>query len=121
MLLEFGKVLSFFLSILSLYPIVVSAFFVPGTHWEERLSLSLVKVAMAGCICFASGFFFSRPPRPGCPGEPLMQTLPVRIFLWTVAGVAVFFVLSWYLETYYVPLLWRNQPREIGEFLRAVF
>ncbi len=43
MLLEIGKALSFILSLLSLYPIVLSAFFVPGTHWEERLSLSLVK------------------------------------------------------------------------------
>ena len=111
MLLEIGKALSFILSLLSLYPIVLSAFFVPGTHWEERLSLSLVKVAMAGCICFASGLFFYRPPRPGRAGEPLMRTLPVQMFLWTVLGVAVLFVLSWYLETYYVPLLWRNQPR----------
>lgn len=114
MLLEIGKALSFILSILSLYPIVLSAFFVPGIHWEDRLSLALVKIAMAGCICFASGLLFCRPPRAGCKGEPLMRTLPVQIFMWTLAGVAVLFLLSWYLETYYVPLLWRNQPREIG-------
>lgn len=114
MFLEIGKALSFILSLLSLYPIVLSAFFVPGTRWDERLSLSLVRIAMAGCICFASGLFFYRPPRADRKGEPLMHTLPVQMFLWTLAGVAVLFVLSWYLETYYVPLLWRNQPREIG-------
>jgi hypothetical protein len=113
-LLEIGKALSFIFSLLSLYPIVLSAFFVPGTHWEERLSLALVKVAMAGCICFASGLFFYRPPRADREGEPLMRTLPVQMFLWTLAGVAVLFLLSWYLETYYVPLLWRNQPRDFG-------
>lgn len=116
MLLEIGKTLSFILSLLSLYPIVLSAFFVPGTHWEDRLSLALVKIAMAGCICFASGLFFCHPPGADRKGEPLMRTLPVQIFLWTVAGVAVLFVLSWYLETYYVPLLWRNQPRDMGLF-----
>lgn len=119
MLLEIGKSLSFMLSILSLCPIVLSAFFVPGTRWEERLTLTLAKIAMAGCVCFASGLFFSRPPRPGRPGEPLWQTLPVQMFLWTLAGVAVLFLLSWYLETYYVPLLWRNQPREIDLILGA--
>jgi hypothetical protein len=119
MLLELGKALSFFLSILSLYPIVVSAFFVPGTHWEDRLSLALMKIALAGCVCFASGLFFYRPPRDEHdPGETLMQTLPVRMFLWTLGGVAVLFVLSWYLEEYYVPLLWRNQPREIAAALK---
>lgn len=110
MLLELGKTLSFFLSLLSLYPVVVSAFFVPGTHWEERLSMSLARIALAGCICFASGLLFCMPARPGCKGEPLMQTLPVRIFIWTLLGVAVLFLMSCYLETYYVPLLWRNQP-----------
>lgn len=120
MLLEIGKVLSFILSLLSLYPIVLSAFFVPGTRWEERLALSLARIAMAGCICFASGLLFSWPPRADRQGEPLMRTLPVQMFLWTLAGVAVLFLLSWYLETYYVPLLWRNQPREIA-LLRSLF
>lgn len=114
MLLEIGKALSFILSLLSLYPIVLSAFFLPGTHWEERLSMSLVRIAMAGCICFASGLLFSWPVRADRAGEPLMRTLPVQMFLWTLTGVAVLFLLSWYLETYYVPLLWRNQPREIA-------
>ncbi len=114
MLLEIGKALSFLLSILSLYPVVGGAFFVPGAHWQERLSLLLTRIALAGCVCFASGLLFYRPARGHDPGEPLMRTLPVRIFFWTIAGVAVLFVLSWYLEEYYVPLLWRNQPREIS-------
>ncbi len=114
MLFDIGKALSFLLSILSLYPVVVSAFFVPGTHWEDRLSLSLMRVALAGCVCLVSGLFFCRQSPHGRAGEPLLRTLPVQMFLWTVTGVALLFVASWYLEMYYVPLLWRNQPRDLG-------
>jgi len=39
-----------------------------------------------------------------------LATLPVRLYLWTVAGVAVLFALSWYLDVSVVPFLWRNQP-----------
>jgi hypothetical protein len=124
--LEIGKALSFFLSILSLYPIVGSAFFVPGARWQERLSMSLLKIAMAGCICLGSGLFFCRPSPAGrIPGvkdpdeerplsDRLFQTLPVRMFLWTLVGVAALFLVSWYIEEYFVPLMWRNQPYEIG-------
>jgi heme/copper-type cytochrome/quinol oxidase subunit 1 len=34
MLLDLAKALSFFLSILSLYPVALSAFFVPGTRFS---------------------------------------------------------------------------------------
>ena len=107
---ELGKALSFMLGLLSLYPLVVSAFFEPGTHWIDRLTMSLLRIGLAGCVCFASGLFFYRPARPNDPGLPLTQTLPVRIFFWTLLGVAILFALSWYLEAYFVPLLWRNQP-----------
>jgi hypothetical protein len=115
MLREIGKAVSFILSILSLYPLIVSAFFVPGTSWGDRLSMSMGRIGIAACFCFASGLFFQRQPRwQGDPGEPLLRTLPVRMFLWTLAGVAVLFLLSWYLDAYYVPLLWRNQPYGIA-------
>jgi hypothetical protein len=114
MFLDISRLVSFLLSIVSLYYVVVSAFFVPGTHWEERFSLALAKVGMAVCICFASGLLFSRPTQTnqGSHGqsEPLMTTLPVRMFFWTLTGVAILFALAWYLDAYYVPLLWRNQP-----------
>jgi hypothetical protein len=38
------------------------------------------------------------------------STLPVQMFFWAMAGVAILSTLSWYLEVYYVPLLWRNLP-----------
>ena len=63
MLLELLRPLSFFVSILSLYPIVTSAFFMAGSRWEERLELALLRVAFAACICFTSGFLYARPSR----------------------------------------------------------
>ena len=107
MLLEVGKALSFFMSILSLYALLVSAFFVPGSRWEERLVGSLLRIGLAACVCFASGLLFRETERGG---PPVTGTLPVRLFLWALAGMALLFFLSWYLEQYYVPLLWRNQP-----------
>ena len=107
MLLEIGKVVSFLTSIFSLYALLLSAFFVPGSRWEERLTGSLLRIVLAGCVCFASGLLF-RSSEQAHP--PVIRTLPVRLFFWTLAGMSLLFVLSWYLEEYYVPLLWRNQP-----------
>jgi hypothetical protein len=105
MLLELGRALSFFLSMLSLYPVLVSAFFVPGTHWEERLVLALLYVVLAACACLVSGLLFSRPSPSNPEGESLLSTLPVRLFLWAMAGIVLLFTVSWYLEEFYVPML----------------
>jgi hypothetical protein len=106
MLLELAKPLSFFLSMLSLYPVLASAFFVPGSRWEERLGMALLRVALAGCICFSSGLLYAWHPRTDPEAsEPLLTTLPVKLFFWAIAGVTILFVLSWWLDTYYVPLL----------------
>jgi hypothetical protein len=106
MLLELGRTLSFFLSLLSLFPVLVSAFFEPGSRWQERLTVILLNCALAACICFASGLLFSWPARTNPDaGQPLLSTLPVRMFLWAMAAMAVLFALSWYLEVYYLPLI----------------
>jgi hypothetical protein len=110
MLLEIFRPLSFFLSLLSLFPVLMTAFFVPGTRWEERLEMALLRVAISACVCFASGFLYSRPtpgPFPDSPAaaEPLLSTLPVRLFFWAIAGMALLFALSWWLEAYYVPMI----------------
>jgi hypothetical protein len=111
MILDLARALSLILSILSLYPVMLSAFFVPGSRWEDRLSLSLLKIALAAGICFASGLLFAfRPQARTRMAESVMTTLPVQLFFWAMVGMGILFVVSWYLEEYYVPLLWRNQP-----------
>ncbi|MBV8631880.1 MAG: hypothetical protein JOZ83_13200 [Silvibacterium sp.] len=107
MLLEIGKALSFFMSILSLCALLESAFMMPGARWDERLVASLLRIALAACVCFASGLLFrSGEPEPAS----VTSTLPVRLFFWALTGMSLLFLLSWYLEEYYVPLIWRNQP-----------
>jgi hypothetical protein len=111
MLLDLGKAFSFFLSVMALWEAIMSAFFIPGTRWEERLAASMLRIAVAGCFCFASGILFTISAHAhGFPNVTLMSTFPVRVFFWTVLGMAILFALSWYLDAYYVPLLWRNQP-----------
>jgi hypothetical protein len=111
MILEIVKTLSFFLSLLCLYPVVLGAFFEPGSRWEDRLVLTLARIGLAGCVCFLSGLLFAEPWRAGAkPGAHVLTTLPVRLYLWTIFGVGVLFVLSWYLEEFYVPYLSRNLP-----------
>ena len=114
MVLEIGKALSFFASILSLYALMESAFFVPGTEWQDRLIASLLRIALAACICFASGILFREDAlqhSPTSESEPaLTSTLPVRLFLWSLFAMALLFFLSWFLETYYLPYIWKNQP-----------
>ena len=106
MFLELLRPLSFFLSILSLYPVMLSAFFVPGTRWEERLWLALLRVTLAACVCLLSGLLYAwHPPSSPAAAEPLLSTLPVRLFFWAMAGMTLLFALSWCLDTWYMPML----------------
>jgi hypothetical protein len=112
MVLEIGKALSFFASILSLYALMGSAFFVPESSWQDRLLASLLHIALAGCVCFASGILFREDAIKHSPesAPALTRTFPVRLFFWSLSGMALLFWLSWFLETYYVPHIWKNQP-----------
>lgn len=107
MVLEISRAVSFLLSILSLCALLDRAFFIPATRWEERLIGSAVYVVLAACMCLASGLLFRYSTNPEVP---LIRTLPVRLFFWSLLGVALLFAICWYLDVYYVPWLWRNQP-----------
>ena len=97
MLLDLGKALSFFACIVVIYHAAIHAFFVPGTQWEERLYLALLKLALAACVCFLSGMVFTFPSRSNPDrGLSLSSTLPVRFFYWSSAAIAVLFLSSWY-------------------------
>ena len=110
MLLDLGKSLSFLAGLLSLFPLLFSAFFVPGTQWDDRVLLSLDKAALSGCLCFMSGLLFSISSTNSRRHPPVMSTLPVRLYFWALGGMIFLFAASWFLETYYVPLLWKNLP-----------
>ncbi len=104
MFLELGKTLSFFLSILSLYWVMVSAFFVPGSRWQQRLAVCILRAVVAGCVCLASGLLFRWRPAASRNSAPaLASTLPMRLYFWGIAGMATLFLLSWYVEEYYLP------------------
>ena len=116
MLLEFARTLSFFVSMLALYPVVAGAFFEPGSHWQDRLILAAARMGLAGSLALVSGILFARPwvyqdgPGQDGTGRRLLAALPVRIYLWTILGVAILFLLSWYLNEFYVPYLWKSLP-----------
>ncbi|HKM67766.1 MAG TPA: hypothetical protein VJX70_11415 [Candidatus Acidoferrum sp.] len=106
LLLDLGKASSFILTILSLCALLDSAFFVTATTWEDRLIASVARIGLAACVSFASGLLFHISE----PKLPLTQTLPVRLFVYALLGFAVIFALAWFLDVFYVPLLWRNLP-----------
>jgi len=106
------KFVALTLSILSLCALMGHAFFVPGAGWEDRLIDGLAMMGLAAAICFASGLIFEIPDRKfdPPPAPRLTQTLPVRLFFWGAALMAVIFVVSWFLAVDFVPLIWKNQP-----------
>jgi hypothetical protein len=112
MFFEIGKFVSFGASILSLYALMGSAFFVPGTSWEDRIVASVARIGLAACVCFASGILFREDAIRHTPESdpPLTSTLPVRLFFWSVAALALLFLLAWFLDTWYIPQIWKNQP-----------
>jgi hypothetical protein len=109
---ELAKVAALILTIISIYALLVSAFFVPGSPWHQRLLTSVETLAMTGCVCFASGLIFrlSAQSASGQKEPAVMRTLPVQLFFWSVGATVLMFLLSRYLEVYYIPTIWKNQP-----------
>ena len=55
----------------------------------------------SGLHALASSWkFLVRPVRSLRRAMPLTSTLPVRLFFWTAAAIAVLFLGSWYLASY---------------------
>jgi len=121
MLVEIAKPIALGLSILSLYAVFHTAFLNPGRTIDDRLWDAIALLLLSACIAFAAGLIFredereaahkTQPPQqdptpiPHPPENPatepsLLATLPMRLFLWTSAGMALLFCASWYLETY---------------------
>jgi hypothetical protein len=93
-----GKAACFFFCIASLYEAAIHAFFVPGTRWEQRMLMAAFRLGWAAYVCFMSGLVFKIPVRTNPDrNQKLTATLPVRLFLWSSAGIVVLFAASWYL------------------------
>lgn len=97
-MLEIAKFISLLLCILSLYWAGISAFFEPGSQWQERLWMAGLKLLASAAVCFYSGMVFSWPSKTNPTAlQRLTATMPVRLFFWAVAGMVGLFLLSWYL------------------------
>jgi lipopolysaccharide export LptBFGC system permease protein LptF len=109
---ELAKVAALILAILSIYALLASAFFAPGSPWQQRLLASVEMLAISGCVCFASGLLFQLTSQSAQSedGPPVTRTLPVQLFFWSVGATVLMFLLSRYLEVYYIPTIWKNQP-----------
>lgn len=100
-MLDLFKAISFFLDILLLYSVAISAFFAPGSGWLERLDSALGRLALAAAACLLSGLLFSLTSRTGSRSiGSLLTTLPVQLFFWTVGAMILFFVSAWYFDSY---------------------
>ena len=99
MFLDLAKAASFFLCILCLYHAAIHTFFLPGTHWHERLIFALARLAFAACICLLSGMLFLIPARTNPDRNlTLSHTPPVRLYLWSLGTIAALFLLGWFLS-----------------------
>jgi hypothetical protein len=103
MVLELARPIALLCGILSLLGVFHAAFLEPTGDVEERLIGSLGPLLLAASIAFAGGLTFQARWRTGGNRRnvaPLIETFPVLIFCWSVAGMAVLFLLSWYLEAH---------------------
>jgi hypothetical protein len=98
MLVEAVKPVALLLCLLSLCAVFSTAFFLPVSGLEQRIWDSTILLSLAAGICVASGMLFREATEEGI--EPVMRTLPVRVFCWAVCIMVVLFVASWWLETY---------------------
>lgn len=103
MCLEFAKLGSLLLTILSIYALFHTAFLSPSHTLDERILESLKMLAMAAGAAMLSGFIFRDWARQvGLAGGRVWRTFPVRMFLWASSGMLLLFLVSLYLEHYFV-------------------
>jgi hypothetical protein len=102
MFVEIAKPVTLVFCILSLYAVFHAAFLSPATNVDQRLYDSLAMLALAAGISIVSGLIFREAQKPNAASTRLTATLPVQVFCWASAVMAVLFVVSWYLETYCV-------------------
>lgn len=106
MLLDLGKFASLLLSILCLFAVFHTAFIMPAGSFDDRAIASLKMLAVAAAVCWGSGWIFCYWERKmGAENPSIARTLPMRAFWWSSLGMLILFLVSWYVEVYYLPLL----------------
>jgi hypothetical protein len=100
MLRELARPVALVFCILSLYAVFQAAFFEPASDVSYRFRESLAMLGLAGTVCLLSGWVFRDAKHSSHRG--LAKTLPVQLFCWGSTGMAVLFLMAWYLETYSV-------------------
>ena len=105
MVLELARPVALLCSILSLLGVFHAAFLEPTADVEQRLIGLVGPLLLAAGIALAGGLTFQARWPAGASlrseyGASLIETFPVRIFCWSVIGMAVLFLLSWYIEAH---------------------
>jgi hypothetical protein len=101
MFVEIAKPITLLFSILSLYGVFHTAFLLPATDVEQKISESVILLALAAGICLLSGLIFREAPenRDARP-DPLTKTLPIQLFCWASSVMLILFLVSWYLKVH---------------------
>ena len=97
-MLEIAKAATFFASLLALYWTALSAFFLPGLDWQDRLLLALARLSLSAAVCLFSALIFRLPTRtnPDAP-RPHPTALPLQLFFWASPILALLFLAAWYV------------------------
>jgi hypothetical protein len=107
MLLELAKPLALLLVILSLLTLFHAAFLEPDASVLQHLEDCLGPLLLSAIAALLGGLFFlpGRHARivPISRSRALWNTLPVRVFYFSTAGMSLLFIAAWYFETYLLP------------------
>ena len=96
-MLEVAKAISFLLTILSLYPVLLAAFFEPNTDWQQRMTSAALRLLIAACVAIISGLIFTWPAKSNPDAKTmLIQTLPLKVFLSAAGFITLLFFAGWY-------------------------
>ena len=107
MVLELVRPIALLSCILSLLGVFHAAFLDPAADVEQRMLGSFGPLLLAAAMALAAGLVFL-PARHSSLGArrhnvglaSLVATFPMKVFCWTMAGMAALFAVSWYLEAY---------------------
>ena len=101
MILELARPVALLCCILSLLGVFRAAFLELSSDVEQRLAGSVGPLLLAVGIALISGLIFQAR---GCSraghSASLVETFPMKVFLWSIAGMLLLFLLSWYLEAH---------------------